>query len=272
MIGSFPTLNARTTEELGQWLTDIDARLADLEAPAPPCPNLIVGSARALADAACLARHRVELVITSVGSPKPVIPILHDAGALVFADVASLDHARKARDAGADGLVLLTAGAGGQTGWLNPLAFVRAVRAEFDGPIILAGGISDGVALKAAITLGCDLAYMGTKFIATHESMATDAYRTMLRQSSMDDVILTSHFSGLPASFLMPSIRAAGIAPEELGRPADERRAISRRGVPGETPKRWKDIWSAGHSVSGVDAVLSVEELVARTIAEFETA
>ena len=127
-----------------------------------------------------LLRHRPEMVITSVGSPAPVIGPLHEAGALVFADVASIRHAERAVAAGADGLVLLTAGAGGQTGWLNPFVFVRAVRAFFDGPLVLAGGITDGHALRAAQALGCDLAYMGTKFIATRESMADARYKEML--------------------------------------------------------------------------------------------
>ena len=144
------------------------------QSAAPVCANLIVhrSNARLEQDLAVLLRHRPEMVITSVGSPAPVIGPLHEAGALVFADVASIRHAERAVAAGADGLVLLTAGAGGQTGWLNPFVFVRAVRAFFDGPIVLAGGISDGHALRAAQALGCDLAYMGTKFIATRESMA----------------------------------------------------------------------------------------------------
>ena len=135
-------------------------------------------------DLQVLLRHRPEMVITSVGSPAPVIGPLHDAGALVFADVASIRHAERAVAAGADGLVLLTAGAGGQTGWLNPFVFVRAVRAFFDGPLVLAGGITDGHALRAAQALGCDLAYMGTKFIATRESMADIRYKEMLVAST----------------------------------------------------------------------------------------
>jgi nitronate monooxygenase len=179
VIGSFPTVNCRSSEQLDQWLTDIDIRLkvhsdASGKPSAPVCANLIVhrSNARLEQDLAVLLRHRPEMVITSVGSPAPVIGPLHEAGALVFADVASIRHAERAVAAGADGLVLLTAGAGGQTGWLNPFVFVRAVRAFFDGPLVLAGGISDGHALRAAQALGCDLAYMGTKFIATRESMA----------------------------------------------------------------------------------------------------
>ncbi len=184
VIGSFPTVNCRSPEQLDEWLTDIDTRLkahadASGKPSAPVCANLIVhrSNARLEQDLQVLLRHRPEMVITSVGSPAPVIGPLHDAGALVFADVASIRHAERAVAAGADGLVLLTAGAGGQTGWLNPFVFVRAVRAFFDGPIVLAGGIADGHALRAAQALGCDLAYMGTKFIATRESMADARYK-----------------------------------------------------------------------------------------------
>ena len=192
---------------------------------------------------------------------------------LVFADVATIAHAQKAVDAGADGLVLLTAGAGGQTGWLNPFAFVRAVRAFFDGPVVMAGGISDGYALAAAQTLGCDLGYMGTRCIATAESLASDAYKAMLVASTADDVMLTRAFTGLPANMLRPSIERAGLDPDAL--PAkgalDVARDISIEGR-AQRPARWRDIWSAGHSVSGVDAVGSIEQLVARTEAEFRAA
>ena len=195
VIGSFPTVNCRSPEQLDEWLGAIEGQLrrhsdASGKAAAPACPNLIVhrSNARLEQDLAVLLRHKPEIVITSVGSPAPVVKPLHDAGALVFVDVASIRHAERAAAAGADGLVLLTAGAGGQTGWLNPFVFVRAVRGFFDGPIVLAGGVSDGHALRAAEALGCDLAYMGTKFIATRESMADPRYKEMLVASSADDI------------------------------------------------------------------------------------
>jgi nitronate monooxygenase len=227
-------------------------------------------NARLADDLAVLLRHRPELVITSVGSPAAVVAPLHDIGAMVLADVASIRHAERAVAAGADGLVLLTAGAGGQTGWLNPFAFVRAVRQFFDGPVVLAGGISDGHALRAAITLGCDLAYMGTKFIATRESLADPRYKAMLVASSADDVLLTKAFTGLQTNMLRPSIVAAGLDPEAL----PERGAIDIGkdidiGARDTRPARWRDIWSAGHSTSGVADVLSVAELVAQTGREF---
>ncbi len=277
VIGAFPTVNCRSGEELDAWLTEIEGRLrassdAAGRAAAPVCPNLIVhrSNARLAEDLQVLLRHEPEIVITSVGSPQPVVKPLHDAGALVLADVASIRHAERAIEAGADGLVLLTAGAGGQTGWLNPFAFVRAVRALFDGPIVLAGGIADGHALRAAEVLGCDLAYMGTKFIATRESMADPRYKAMLVESSADDILLTTAFTGLQTNMLKPSIAAAGLDPDNLpprgaidiGKDID----IAARE---QRPKRWRDIWSAGHSASGVTDVPAAEDLVARTIREY---
>jgi nitronate monooxygenase len=272
VIGAFPTANARDVAQLDDWLGRM-AREAGPDA-APCCPNLIIRQPRLRDDLACLVRHRVAMVITSVGSPAEVVAPLHDIGALVFADVATVAHAEKAVRAGADGLVLLGAGAGGQTGWLNPLAFVRAVRAGFDGPIVLAGGISDGQALWAARVLGCDLAYMGTKFIATRESMASDAYRDMLVASGMDDVLLTKAFTGLQTSMLRPSILAAGLDPDRLDEqvtPATAREAFGGSKA-AEGRRRWADIWSAGHSVSGIHAVLSVADLVAQTRREYDAA
>jgi len=213
------------------------------------------------------------MVITSVGSPAPVLAQLHDAGAIVFADVASIRHAERAVAIGADGLVLLTAGAGGQTGWLNPFVFVRAVRAFFDGPIVLAGGISDGHALRAAEALGCDLGYMGTKFIATRESMADARHKDMLVASSADDILLTTAFTGLQTNMLRPSIEAAGLDPDNL--PSRGTIDIGKDidvGARESQPKRWRDIWSSGHSTSGVKEVLSVDEMVARTVAEYRAA
>jgi nitronate monooxygenase len=277
VIGAFPTVNCRTPEQLDAWLTEIEIRLDGFsdgtgKRAAPICPNLIVhrSNARLASDLAVLLKHNPEIVITSVGSPAPVIAPLHEAGAIVLADVASIRHAERALAAGADGLVLLTAGAGGQTGWLNPFAFVRTVRGFFDGPIVLAGGIADGRALHAAEVLGCDLAYMGTKFIATRESMADARYKQMLVDSSADDVLLTTAFTGLQTNMLTPSIVAAGLDPKEL--PARGAIDIGKDidiGARENRPERWRDIWSAGHSTSGVTDVLSVDELVARTLGEY---
>lgn len=266
-IGAFPTANCRSAGELDTWLTVIG------QAPlvAPWCANLIVhrSNPRMAEDLAVLLRHAPEIVITSVGSPAPVVGPLHDAGALVFADVASLRHAERALEAGADGLILLTAGAGGQTGWLNPFAFVRAVRRFFAGPLVLAGGIGDGQALAAAMALGCDLGYMGTRFIATAESMAQPEYKRMLVRSSADDVLLTRAFTGLQTNMLRPSIVAAGLDPDNL--PARGGLDVATD-IAVAQPRRWRDIWSAGHSVSSVTEVVSVDALIDVIASQYEAA
>ncbi|HYA35990.1 MAG TPA: nitronate monooxygenase [Candidatus Binataceae bacterium] len=278
VVGAFPVANARTIETLDKWMTEIKRALDESagsypnRAPAPFCPNLIIRRPDLREHLACVVKHRVEMVITSVGSPEAVIGPLHDTGCLVFADVATVRHAEKAIAVGVDGLILLTAGAGGNTGWLNPLAFVRAVRGMFDGPIVLAGGISDGHALWAARVMGCDLAYMGTKFIATRESMASDAYREMLVKSEMDDIMLSTAFTGLQANMLRPSIVAAGLDPDNLPSNISIDEANTRHGAGAAGPRRWRDIWSAGHSVSGVKSIQSVAEMVAQTEREYASA
>jgi nitronate monooxygenase len=264
-IGAFPTANARTAETLDAWLTDIEA-----VAGAPYCPNLVIRQPRLAEHVAVLVAHRPALVITSVGSPAPVLDDLHAVGTLVLADVATLEHARKAIAVGADGLVLLSAGAGGQTGWMNPFAFVRAVRDFFDGPLVLAGGISDGTALRAAIELGCDLGYMGTRFIATEESMASDAYRALLIECSMDDVMLTRAFTGLPTNMLRPAIVAAGLDPDALDEqvtPADAEQMFGANSAP--LVARWTDVYSAGHTVSAVKRMAGAAAVVDEVTAEF---
>ena len=275
VVGAFPTSNCRSLDELDEWLGRMTAALSEARSgrpPAPVCPNLIIRQARLAGDLEVLLRHKVEMVITSVGSPAEVVGPLHEVGCTVFADVASLKHAEKAIAAGADGLVLLTAGAGGQTGWANPFAFVRAVRRIFKGPIVLAGGVSDGHALWAAKVLGCDLAYMGTRFIATEESLAAPAYKQALVDAEFDDVMTTKAFTGLNTNMLRGSIVAAGLDPDRLDEmvTANDTREIF--GASASGPRRWTDIWSAGHSVSGVDDVPPVAELVSRIAAEYAAA
>jgi nitronate monooxygenase len=212
------------------------------------------------------------MVITSVGSPAPVVKPLHAIGCQVYADVASVKHAEKAVESGADGLVLLTAGAGGQTGWANPLAFVRAVRSFFDGPVVLAGGIADGAALWAARVLGCDLGYMGTRMLATQESMAKQTYKAAVVACELDDVLTTKAFTGLDTNMLRPSIVAAGLDPERLNEMVTATDARDTFGAGSTGPRRWADIWSAGHSVSGVRDIPDVAALVRRTQNEYEAA
>ncbi|OSJ19697.1 2-nitropropane dioxygenase [Bradyrhizobium canariense] len=274
-VGAFPTTNARSVEELDHWLVRIEHDLTNLDHPvAPHCPTLMIGHRRFKDDLACLVRHKVEIAITSVGSPAAAVDPLHEIGCLVLADVASLHHAEKAIEAGADGLILLAAGAGGHTGWANPFAFVRSVRAIFDGPIVLAGGITDGSSLAAARMLGCDLACMGTRFIATWESMASAAYRQMLLDSTLDDIVLTSAFWGLNANVLKSSIVAAGLDPSRVDESVSEARAKQRAGTVTscEGPLRWDNVWCAGHSVSGVRSVMGAAELVKEIAGEYGAA
>lgn len=261
VIGAFPTHNAATVEQLDQWLHRMALELPPTAAPV--APNLVVhrSNRRRDRDLELLIRHRVDLVITSVGSPAPVVSPLHDIGCQVYADVSSLAHAERALSAGVDGLVLLTAGAGGQTGWANPFAFVRAVRAFFDGPITLAGGISDGQSLLAAEVLGVDLGYLGTRFIATGESMAGDDYRAALVTSTLDDVTLSTQVGGIPASLLRSWL--------DIHRDADP-------GEPGGFEQdrliRNRTAWSAGHSVSSVHRVCSVAEVVGTIAGQYADA
>jgi len=274
VIGAFPTANARTIDDLDHWLSRLDEVTADRIA-APYCPNLIIRQPRLEDDLACLLSHDVEVVITSVGSPAAVIPVLHERGVYVLADVATLHHAKRAIEAGVDGLVLLTAGAGGQTGWMNPFAFVRAVRDIYDGTIVLAGGISDGQALRAAEMLGADLSYMGTKMIAATESMASSAYKQMLVDSTLDDVMRTKAFTGLDTSMLVPSIVASGLDPTTLDEHVSAHTATEMYGGRSksttEGPRRWSDVWSAGHSVSGVRGVSGAREIIEQTLFEYTT-
>lgn len=273
IIGSFPTLNAGSTAELEAWL----ARFAD-EAErsdgqlAPWSANVVMRDPRSAEHLEVLRRTPPEIAIASVGSPAKMVEALAEKGTMVLADVATLRHAERAIQDGAAGLVLLTAGAGGNTGYLNPFAFVRAVRAFWQGPIILAGGLIDGVSLKAMRMLGCDLGYSGTRMIAAKESMASSGYREMLRSSSMDDVLLTRAFTGLDTNMLAPSIKAAGLDIGNLPATPSAEQARLAYSNSEDGPKRWKDIWSAGHSVSGVREAQSVADIVDDLLREYVAA
>lgn len=270
-VGAFPTLNARAPGELDSWLAELCDELG--ETSALICPNLIMPSDRLQEDVETILRHGINMVITSVGSPAPVLPQLREAGVFVLSDVASMRHAQKAADIGVDGMVLLGAGAGGQTGWLNPLAYVRAVRDFFDGPVVLSGGISDGTALAAARVLGCDLGYIGTRLIAATESRASDEYRQMLVSATPDEIVLSKAFDGYAGSWLLPSILAAGLDPDRLDEDATPNQADVLYGSGGsQHVRRWTDIWSAGHSVGGVRAVESAAQILERTGREYKEA
>ncbi|MHB2268034.1 NAD(P)H-dependent flavin oxidoreductase [Aliihoeflea sp. PC F10.4] len=262
VIGSFPTLNARTPGILDQWLGQMTTETAG---HAPFAANLIVhaSNARIEEDLALVVSHKVPVVISSVGNPSAVVAKVHAYGGKVLADVASLKHARRSAEAGVDGLILLCAGAGGNTGWLNPFAFVGAVREFFDGPIVLAGAISRGRYIHSAEHIGADFAYIGTSFIATRESLANELYQDMLINSSADDVILTDKVTGIPANMLRQSL--ANIA-DHSGEQPDGFNLLKEMSA----LKAWRDIWSAGHGVGDVQSVESVDQLVDRLKQDYE--
>jgi nitronate monooxygenase len=249
VIGWFPVHNAPTAEDLDAWLGRIGEAVrapGALAKFAPYAPNLIVhrSNARLAAEVEGLIRHQVHLVITSVGSPAPGLEPLHSVGCVVLAAVASLRHVDRALEAGADGIVLLTAGAGGQTGSANPFAFVRAARERFGGPTVVAGGVSDGAGMLAAEVLGADLCYMGTPFIAAEESRADEAYRQAVVDASLDDVVMTAIPSGLPANFLREWWEAQPEAATERAQQFPSGFSLCR-------PLGGRVAWGAGHSVSG---------------------
>lgn len=266
LIGALPSLNARSVEEFADWLTRIERELEG----APYAVNLIVRSvsdARYASDLALVERFRPPLVITSVGKPHAVVERIHSYGGLVFHDVVSMRHAQKAIEAGVDGLILLTSGAGGHTGFANPFAFVSQVRRRWRGAVLLAGGISDGAAILAARALGADFSYIGTRFAATQESRACAEYKALLVSQTMADVITTDRISGLSATFLRGSIVRAGLDPDAL----PERLGVYNPAIPRQV-KAWRDIWSGGHGVGLIDDIPSVAQLVDRLKAQFDAA
>jgi nitronate monooxygenase len=283
VIGTFPAHNAADSGELGQWLHRIGEQLAARtpsgRRAAPVGVNLVVhrSNARLADDLRTVIRGGAEVVVASVGSPREIVGPLHDAGIIVLADVASLRHVRRAADSGVDGVVLLTAGAGGQTGWANPFAFLRAVRQQYDGIVVIAGGISDGAGILAAQILGADLAYLGTRFIATTESLASPAYRDAVVAATLDDVTASRQITGLPANVLTDWLRGADTATPRaaLGGPTAAAPALDVPALDGFSVDRLlarRGVWAAGHSVSGTDAVIGVAELVNRLERELELA
>lgn len=276
VIGTFPSLNGRTNAEFEAWLTEIEKRLADARriAPdariAPFAVNLISHrtNPRLDVDLETVVRHRVPIVITSKGSPAPVVAKVHAYGGLVFHDVINITHAKKAAEAGVDGLILVCAGAGGHAGLMNPFAILPQVRAVFPGTIILAGCITDGRAIRAAQVMGADLAYIGTAFMATHESMAPPSLKSMLVEAEAADIVYTPAITGVAASFLQQSLVASGLDPATL--PAEGLIAEPEGGEQGR--KAWKDVWSAGQGVGGIKDVTSTANLIARFKAEYRAA
>ena len=276
VIGTFPALNARPQEELDRWLREIEQRLAEVEEatgrkPAPYGVNLIVheSNTRLEADLDVIAAHKVPLVITSLSQPGAVVERVHEYGGLVFHDVINMRHARKAAGAGADGLILVAAGAGGHAGRLSPFALAGEVRRFFKGGLAMSGAIADGAGVAAAEALGCDFAYIGTLFLTAAESMALKEHKDMAVASTADDIIYSPMFTGTHGNYLAGSIAAAGIDLHEAAT-AEPRRMDFGAGA--SKPKAWKEIFGAGQGVGSIDAIEPVATIVDRLAAEREAA
>lgn len=253
IVGSFPTPNCRSAAQLDEWMARIAAECAG--APGLWAANLVTHSSnpRLADDLALVAKHKPSIVITALGSPAPAIATVHGYGGIVLADVTGPALGRKAAATGVDGLVAVSSGAGGHTGSLSPFAFVSVLRSFFDGIICVGGGIADGGAIAGAVAGGADLVYMGTRFLAAEESLASNAYKAMVIEASADDLVISSAITGTAASWLKSSLTAAGYDLADLG-------GTARRDFSGDIAMRWRDVWSAGQ---GVHAVTKVEPLAA---------
>ena len=260
LVGTFPALNQRTTEGLVAWLHEIRQRLAPHPAAAPFGVNLIVhrSNPRLEADLKAVVEHKVPLVITSLGAVADVVKAVQSYGGLVFHDVISRRHAEKAAEAGVDGIIAVCAGAGGHAGTLNPFAFIPEIRSFFEGTILLSGAISTGEQIAAARLMGADLAYLGTRFLVTRESMVSEVQKQMTLQAGAGDILYTDAISGVNANFLRASIVAAGLDPQKL---------VSHGPMDlGSEAKAWKSGWSAGQGVSAIDDIPTVAQLCRRLI------
>ncbi len=275
IVGTFPALNQRSSEGFEEWLIQIKKELANWEKEtgkkaAPYGVNLIVHNSnpRLEADLRLCAKHQVPIIITSLGAVSKIVDAVHGYGGVVFHDVIKKRHAEKAMEAGVDGLILVCAGAGGHAGTLNPMPFIREVRSFFDGTIILSGAMSSGQDVASALQMGADLAYLGTRFINTDESKATDEYRQMIIDSGSSDIVYTAAISGVSANFLGASLQAAGITEEQL-------KATGKIDFGKEMDteaKAWKTIWSAGQGSATVDDTIPAAKLISRMKTEFKDA
>lgn len=273
IVGAFPALNARPQSALEEWIVRIKDSLD--ESSAPYAVNQIVHASndRLQADLEVCVRHEVPIIITSLRPPAEVVDAVHGYGGLVFHDVISMRHARKAIGQGVDGIIAVTAGAGGHAGMLSPFALVKEIRKEFDGAVILSGAMSNGGDILAAQAMGADLAYMGTRFIATEEAVAKPDYKKMIVDAAAADVLYTPYFSGVYGSYLRESVERAGFDPESLGKLENQSMDFGKRDREGgDSPKAWKDIWSAGQGVGSIDSILPVEQLVSNLESEYRAA
>ena len=276
VVGSFPALNARPQSLLDDWIQEIKDGLQQHkeehpdEPVAPFAVNQIVhqSNPRLYEDMETCVKHEVPIIITSLRPPGDVVKAVHSYGGLVFHDVISLRHARKAMEQGVDGIIAVCAGAGGHAGTLSPFALVKEIRREFDGTLILSGCMSNGGDILAAQALGADLAYMGTRFIATEEAHAVQDYKQMIVDSNAVDIVYSSLFSGVLGNYLKESVRNAGFDPDQL--PEGDAAAMDFAKTVENEAKAWKDIWSAGQGAGSVSDVLPTAELVRRMQQEYE--
>lgn len=276
IIGTFPALNARTNEILEGWFEQITTEWDRIKTAnpdkkiAPWGINFIShrSNKRFTEDLQLIKKYQPPLIITSLGDPSPVVEIAHQYGGVVFSDVINVKFAKKAIEKGVDGLVLVCSGAGGHGGTYSPFAFIHEVKTFWDGPVVLAGAMSKGEDILAAEILGADFAYLGSRFIPAKESLANEAYKKMIIESRVEDIIYTDAFSGVNANYLIPSIKQVGLDPEKLQR--KEKIDFSELGNP--NIRAWKDVWSAGQGVGAITQVQSLAEIVAELKQQYEAA
>jgi len=275
IVGSMPALNARPAAQLEEWLIEITETLAAYNLAHPDKPaapfaiNQIVHKSndRLEHDMAMCVKYKVPIIITSLGAREEINAAAHSYGGVVLHDIINNKHAHKAIEKGADGLIAVAAGAGGHAGVKSPFALIQEIRQWFDGPIALSGSIATGDAVLAAQAMGADFGYIGSAFIATHEARAADAYKNAIVDSNSDDIVYSNLFTGVHGNYLAPSIRAAGLDPENL--PESD---PSKMNFGGDAKKAWKDIWGCGQGIGAINAVLSTAELVARLRSEYAAA
>ena len=278
IIGSFPALNARPQHVLEEWIVRIKTELREYQEQnpdkkvAPFAVNQICHGSndRLQGDMEICVKHEVPIIITSLRPPAEVVEGAHSYGGLVFHDVINVRHAKKAADMGVDGLILVCAGAGGHAGALSPFALLREVKSWFDGTIILSGSIGDGYSVASALALGADFAYLGTRFIATHEANAEPEYKQMLIESSANDIVYSNLFTGVLGNYLKPSIENSGLDPNNL--PTADKSAMNFGSGGNTDSKAWKDIWGSGQGIGLIEDAPTVKELVDRLKSEFSEA
>ena len=281
VVGSFPALNARPAEKLDEWLTSMKKELSEYqeanpnEIVAPFAVNQIChhSNNRLEEDMEVCVKHEVPIIITSLRAPKAVIDAVHSYDGAVMHDVINIRHAKKAVGEGADGLILVCAGAGGHAGTLSPFALVREVREFFDGPIALSGSISHGASVLSAQAMGADFAYIGTRFIATQEANASQGYKDMIVDSTAKDIMYSSTFTGVDGNYLRPSVENAGLDPENLPYADKDDMNFGTSGGAGDNQKKaWKDIWGSGQGIGTLHDVPTVRESVDSMIEEYQQA